>query len=397
MRVLVTSAKSRIAYNILKSLSNRGLQVFLGDSAPLSMSFYSKYSAGHFFYPSPFIDQENFIKCLINKIFDLKINVLLPVCEELFLVSKYRKELSKHVNMAIPEYSQILTAHNKDKWVPIAEQLGIPVPQMYTVSQLMNNPRIFDSLKFPVFIKPKQGGGGWGINLYSSSEALKKALAENRHQALGWDRFFVQEKVRGPTHCVAMLFSHGDLRAKVGYEQLREYPIGAGQATLRISKRNEKAEAYLTKFLEHLGWHGICQADFVVDKQTGIPYLIDINPRFWGSLFQAIASNVDFPYLTYQIAIYGDVEPVTDFTAGVKTRWVGGDLRTFFPLLKKARNRIHFVSDFLDPSKNLISCDDFSLDDPLPFLCWALDSILRVVKNRSFSPAPSDSLEGIWE
>ncbi len=117
-----------------------------------------------------------------------------------------------------------------------------------------------------------------------------------------------------------MLLNQGQMRAKVAYKQLRDYPVTGGQATMRVSIRSYKAEAYLQQLLESLHWHGVCQADFVVDKHSEVPYLIDLNPRLWGSLAQAIASGVDFPYLIYRLAREGDVAPVEKITRKITVR-----------------------------------------------------------------------------
>jgi len=397
MTVLVTNARSRIAYNITKSIGKKGIKVHTADSTPLSMSFYSRYSKSHFIYPSPYSRQDQFIDCLIEKIKEQGTEVLLPVYEETYLISKFKDKLTPYVKMVLPDYSQILIAHNKDRWLPIARRLSIPVPPTTDLSEIRKDPTLIDRLKFPLILKPKQGGGGWGIRLLNHPEEIKELLCDKYHHELPLDRLFVQEKIDGPTICVAILFRHGEPRAKVAYELLREYPIGAGQATLRVTRRNENAERYFTDLLRHLEWHGICQADFVLDKGTGIPYLVDINPRFWGSVIQGIASGVDFPYLAYQIAVHGDVEPVHDFKSGVVTRWIGGDLRTFFPLLEKSHDKMRFVLDFFGANRRRAFYDDLSLSDPVPFFCWLLEAFLRIVRDRSFSPEPHDSLTGVWK
>jgi predicted ATP-grasp superfamily ATP-dependent carboligase len=192
-----------------------------------------------------------------------------------------------------------------------------------------------------------------------------------------------------------MLFSHGQLRGKVAYRQLREYPVFGGQATCRISVSNKTAENSLQKLLEHFVWHGVCQADFVVDMKTKIPYLIDINPRFWGSLAQGIAAGVDFPNLIYQIAINGDVTPVTEFQEGVMTRWVGGELRGFFQHFVRAKGKISFMHQFFWPGETTVLCDDFSLKDPAPFIVWGLDALFRIAKYRKYYSG--EYLSGVWE
>jgi len=395
MRVLVTNAKNRIAYNIVRSLATKGVEIYCADFVPRAMSFYSKYSSGHFVYPSPFRNQEQFVECLIDKIKELKIDVLIPVYEELFLVAKFKDRFTQYVKMALPEYSQILTAHNKDQWEPIASCLQIPVPKTFAIEKFVADPGLIARLPFPLLIKPKQGGGGWGIKRVASAAEFKDFLAAGSHEGLPWERFLVQEFIEGDTLCVAMVFSHGQLRGKVAYRQIREYPVFGGQATCRVSVSNPIAEDNLQRLLEQLEWHGVCQADFIVDKATQVPYLIDINPRFWGSLAQGIASGVDFPNLIYQIALNGDVAPVAGFQVGVMTRWLGGELRGVLHHLSKAEGKLAFFNDFLFPSTDTTLYDDISFEDPIPFLMWGGDAFMRMLKN--VHVRPHDSLEGIWE
>jgi predicted ATP-grasp superfamily ATP-dependent carboligase len=187
------------------------------------------------------------------------------------------------------------------------------------------------------------------------------------------------------------------MRAKVAYKQLRDYPVTGGQATMRVSIRSEIAESRLEQLLESLNWHGVCQADFVVDKHTQVPYLIDLNPRLWGSLAQAIASGVDFPYLIYRLAREGDVETVAGFKTGVVTRWIGGECGGFLPHFKRSPSKWHFVKEFFFPPTRATLYDDFSLTDPRPLFVWFADALLKAVKYRSLRAVSHESLEGIWE
>lgn len=353
------------------------------------MSFSSRYSKSHFIYPSPFKEQEAFIDCLIENIKRLKAQALIPVYEETFLIAKHKTRLEKHVKMAVSDYEQILTAHNKDRWSRVALVLGIPIPQSYPIAQAK---AAAQSLHYPVLLKPAQGGGGWAITQANSPEELLRLLEGNDVAGVGQERFFAQEKITGEVHCVAMLMSRGQYRAKVAYKQLRDYPVTGGQATLRISIRSEEAERNLQKLLEHLQWHGVCQADFIVDAKTGTPYLIDLNPRFWGSLAQAIASGVDFPYLYYKLIMDGDVETVAGFKTGVVTRWLGGDLMGFLPHLRASKSRLAFLEGFFFPEKRPEYYDDFSLADPLPFFTWTSDMLIR-----KLTGTRHEGLDGIWE
>jgi predicted ATP-grasp superfamily ATP-dependent carboligase len=395
MSVIVTNARNRIAYNVVRSLGQRGVVVHTADFVPRSMSFASRYSKEHFIYPSPFRDPEGFLRRLAEQIARLNAQVLIPVFEETFLIAKHKERLSPPVSMVVPDYSQILLAHNKRDWEPLARRLEIPVPASYSPEELRHGGA--RELRYPVFIKPKQGGGAWGIQEVASAPILDELLARESYVGKSWDRFFVQEKIVGHTHCVAMLFNKGQLRARVGYRQLRDYPAKGGQATLRVSVRHDAAERSFQRLLEELQWHGPCQADFIVDAATDVAYLIDINPRLWGSLTQAIASGVDFPYLIYRLACEGDIAPVTSFQTGVVTRWIGGELAALPYRLRHARSKREVLTDFFFPRTPAALFDDFSMSDPLPFLVWTLDAVSRAARFRSVQPATHDSLDGVWE
>jgi len=396
MSVIVTNAKSRIAYTVARSLSRKNISVTSADSSKTAMTFVSRYSSSHFVYPSPYKTPQDFIECLQRKILELKSNVLIPTYEETFLISKYKHKFESEIRFVLPNYDQILIAHNKDKWSPLAAKCGVPTPKTYAAHELIENSDLRNKINFPVLIKPKQGGGGWAIQEFKSKEDLEKYIEGNDNQGLSWERFFIQEKIDGETICVAMLFNKGKCRAKISYRQLRNFPTNTGQATLRISQSEPEAEEYLNKMLETMNWHGVCQADFVKDKYTGRPYLIDINPRLWGALAQGIEAGVDFPYLLYKIAMDGDVNPVMGFKEGIVTRWLGGDIRAFFPSIKISKNRLIFLKRYFWDDLVNVACDDISISDPLPFLFWSYsiisDKLLEAVGKKRV-----EVLEGIWK
>lgn len=244
MTGIVTNAKSRIAYNIVRSLGKKGIEVYTSDFVPFAMSSYSRYSKGSFQYPSPFLDDNKFINCIISYIRHLNANVLIPGYEETFLISRHKDRFLNNVKMVILDYDQILIAHSKDKWISIAKELDIPIPKTFTIHKIQRKPSIILDLTFPVLIKPNQGGGDWAIMQVNCPSDLETLINQDTFKGLSWSRSLVQEKIEGDTHFVAMLFRKGEYKAKVTYKQLRDYPPKQGQATLRESIHNEQAEHY---------------------------------------------------------------------------------------------------------------------------------------------------------
>jgi len=164
-----------------------------------------------------------------------------------------------------------------------------------------------------------------------------------------------------------------------------------------VSLSNEEADGYFERFLADLNRHGVCQADFMVDPQTGRPYLIDVNPRFWGGLAQAVAAGVDFPYLVYRMAVDGDIKPVRDFRTEVVTRWLGGDVGTFLPLLRMVKHKMAFLKEFARTGKNVDLYDYVGSGIFMPFLTWLGVTAYNMIRYRTADWPASDALERIWK
>jgi hypothetical protein len=123
---------------------------------------------------------------------------------------------------------------------------------------------------------------------------------------------------------VTVLFDHGRPVARLTYRNVRSFPRETGASALRESVPLPDAEEAAVKLLSHLDWHGIAELDFRRGRD-GRSYLIEVNPRFFGGLPQAIAANVDYPHLLYRIACGEkiDEQPEVDYEARTETPVTG--------------------------------------------------------------------------
>jgi predicted ATP-grasp superfamily ATP-dependent carboligase len=103
--------------------------------------------------------------------------------------------------------------------------------------------------------------------------------------------------------------------------------------------------------------------EFKVDPRDGTPKLMEINPRFWGSLALAVAAGVNFPYLLLRMARGENFKPVEHYALGKKARWLlPGDLLHFIHNPQRTRLQPPFFK-FWDRETVY---DILSLKDPLP-------------------------------
>jgi predicted ATP-grasp superfamily ATP-dependent carboligase len=83
--------------------------------------------------------------------------------------------------------------------------------------------------------------------------------------------------------------------------------------------------------------------EFKIDRDSGIPKLMETNGRFWGSLPLAIAAGVDFPHLYYKLASGEAVNPCLTYQQGVVSRNLIGDLKNLFSVLF-VKNRMRSIA-----------------------------------------------------
>jgi predicted ATP-grasp superfamily ATP-dependent carboligase len=122
--------------------------------------------------------------------------------------------------------------------------------------------------------------------------------------------------------------------------------------------------------LTNLKWYGVAMVEFKYDPRDNQPKLLEINPRFWGSLELAIKAGVNFPYLLYKVVMDEEIEPVMKYKLGVRCRWLlPGDLCHFLANPKRFSLQPSFFKFYGT------AYDILSWRDPLPVLGTLLSGL----------------------
>lgn len=384
MLVLVTNASSPKGLVVTRSLGKKGLVVTTTDHERFSPTFFSKYSTNHFLSPAPERAQSDFVSTILKNVKKRKIDVLMPVnSTETLLISKYKDKFTPHTKVPFEDYHKMVQINDKNEVMKIAAELDIRIPKTYNIGHTTDIKGFSESLEYPVVIKLRNATSSIGVSYaHSASEfVLKYKQTIQKFNLAASDYPIVQEYIPGTGYGVSMLFNQGDIRAIFTHKRLREYPITGGPSTLRESVRHPEMENAAKKLLEHVGWHGIAMVEFKIDDRTNKPVLIEINPRFWGSIYQAVASGVDFPYLLYEMAVEGDVKPVFNYKVGVKTRFLLNDFRALFSTLKNdPNNRSQTLKEILKFRGDELYYDTMSIDDILPSMMFVYMGAKKLFK-----------------
>ena len=369
MRVFVTDVQRRKAVPIIRTLGKKGVAVTGGEVSRLAMGAFSKYCKRFVAYPSPTETPELFIDFLLNYLRQHPHDVIFPLDDvPLFLCVQHKEALSKYVHVPAPNLETTLIALDKAETLKFAMENGIPCPRTYFIKDLQKLRFLSEIIPYPAVIKPRLSSGSRGIAYVRKKEDFISTY-EQVHKNYPYP--IVQEwiPVGGDAFGVSVLFDQKtELKAVFVHKRLREYPVSGGPSTLRISVENYELQEMAVHLLKALKWYGVAMVEFKVDPRDSVPKLMEINPRFWGSVQLAIVAGVDFPFFLYQIATGQQIEPVLKYKLGVKCRWlIPGDVLHFLSNPNRFQLKPSFFQ-FWGTYYDILSLDDMG---PLFGFCFA--------------------------
>lgn len=355
MKVFVTDASYKHTLGAVRSLGSKGIYVIAGSTSSHSLSFYSKYCSEHVVYPDPKREDE-FVSFMLDYVKKNKIDVLLPISYlATTALSKHKAEFDGLTKLPVADYSSMEVAADKNQTMNFAASQGIKVPRMYAKGD--------DVVSYPVVVKGLMESGK--VSYANSSDDLSSLDLQNS---------LIQEYISGVGYGFFALLNKGQPRAIFMHKRIREYPVTGGPSTVAESIYDPDLKRQGLELLQALNWHGVAMVEFKKDSRDGKFKLMEINPKFWGSLDLAIASGVDFPYLTVKMAVEGDIEPVFEYETGIRFRWLFPDDSLY--LLSNPGSLGTFIRDFFHEKTKT----NIWLCDIMPNILQVCDTPRQVIK-----------------
>jgi len=368
--VLITDGNERSALAATRALGRCGIPVYVGADSPASLAGCSRYCAGTFEYPSPWKYPQEYTASVLQSAKRFDVAVLLPMTDvAVELIGSRSQDLEGTVAIPIPSLSQYRHLSNKYELTHWAMMNGVPVPETLFLHDGAVEKMLDHITQWPVIVKPGSSllnrNGRWvktSVHMARNTDELLHLYEEHWYLK---QPSLIQQRIVGEGQGLFGLFSQGRPLALFAHRRLREKPPGGGVSVLRESiPLAQPVTDYAVKILQSAQWHGVAMVEFKVDRESGVPYLIEVNGRFWGSLQLAIDAGVNFPWLTYQLAAAGRLESAeTSYRVGVKSRWFLGDLDQLLLRLWKSDEQLGLAPG--SPTKGRAVRDFFTWTDPL--------------------------------
>ncbi|MFW9965145.1 MAG: ATP-grasp domain-containing protein [Candidatus Sifarchaeia archaeon] len=365
--VLLTDGSFKHTLATVRSLGGHGLEVSVADSSSIAQSFFSKYCRNRYRIPRPSWSPIEYIKTLREILQNKHHDVLLPIgWEANYYISKYVDLLNSYTKIPIVNHETMSIAANKDMTMKYAKRVGITIPKTFSPKSVEEIEGLVQEQEFPYVVK---GSTDSGHVIYAKDIQELKWSFEKLKQF----RPIIQEYVDGYGCGFFALYDNGKCIAEFMHKRVREFPPTGGPSVAAMSYFSPALRKQGRQLLDSLKWHGVAMVEFKRDAKDGKYKLIEVNPKFWGSLELAMASGVDFPYLAYKLANEEKQIPQISYRKGVVFRWpFPGD---FLNALST-----HTISRFFSSFGNLEIHDDIRISDigPLPIqLIITINSIRK--------------------
>ncbi|MDX2457717.1 MAG: ATP-grasp domain-containing protein [Gammaproteobacteria bacterium] len=291
--VLIPDGESVFSLAVLHGLSqaDEKFRVHLISQNRCSPVRFSRYIESFTLCPE---EDEARLHCILRAIRERGIDILLPVHElGLKFVVKHKTRLESLVRIPpIADADSFALVSDKGRLAHFLEAHNLASPCTLRYIPPHDVPDL-TALQFPALIKPAEGANGRGIKRFETASSL---LEYFEAEAVDED-YIIQNYIDGYDIDCSVLCSDGEILA---YTIQKGLAVGCGdyQAPTEIEFLHDQAVYDLvSRMLRKLSWSGVAHIDLRYDAVSGKINIIEINPRYWGSLPGSLIAGVNFPHL----------------------------------------------------------------------------------------------------
>ena len=247
-----------------------------------------------------------------------------------------------------PAYYQ--TSVEKTLLPAAAAALGVRVPAYAVIGDLAAAEAFAACHGYPVVLKRNHSTAGDGVEIVESREQLASALATLARTLpavladAGSTRLLIQERIPGTIHYENTAAWRGTRIGGFAVERLQYEDIKGPAAVIRCY-HSAQIRDFSAKLVQGFGMTGLFATEYMIHRDTGDAYLLEINRRLTPGMHVGSRINVDLCALLYS-ALHGT--PLTtrrDTDAG--DQWIN----------------VHFPQEWLrDPASPYLR--DYPVDVP---------------------------------
>jgi predicted ATP-grasp superfamily ATP-dependent carboligase len=370
--VLLTLGRLPKGLDLARSFRLAGFRVVVADPFRWHLMRVSNAVSKSYQVTAPNADPERYLDELAAIIRREQVSVVVPVSEETMYVAALKDRIAPDILVYAMPQANLLALHDKQRFIEIANDIGLPVPETYRLS----DPRAGKLVESGDYVlKPINSCAGKGVEIKtkgtpppSGSDAASMII--QRHVA-GWQA------------CSFSMVHEGRVMLTLVYRgTIMTGTVAVGFE--RIDGRTGIKE-WVETFVGQTGCSGFIAFDFIIGED-GQPYAIECNPR--------VTSGIHF--LPTDIIAPMMLNPHRTMPPRLR---VARHFQQFWPSLTETQARIFRLSDFTRHLKSLFRSRDVTWQwrDPLPFLLMPFTSMkmlwTAMTTEKTLGEAATDDIE----
>lgn len=259
--VLVTLGRLPKGLDLIRSFRALGWRVVVADPYRNHLARVSRAVAKTYHLPAPHSAPQAYCHALLEIITQEKVDLVLPVSEDILYVSLLNDVLPSHVRLLSMPHEEIAALHDKYEFIQRARKIGLPVPETARLSEPY---AAVIASRDDYVVKPRHSCAGYGVSFH-----VWNSQRPNRLGAI------LQRAIRGQEFSTCAFAHHGHVLGQAIYRST----LQSGTVAVGFERvEHDAIEEWVTRFVSATGWSGFISFDFIVDH-TGTPFAIECNPR----------------------------------------------------------------------------------------------------------------------
>ncbi|MBX9899220.1 MAG: ATP-grasp domain-containing protein [Burkholderiaceae bacterium] len=267
-KVLILGGRAPVALDHARRFAHQGWDVFVSDSVPCRLSGWSNAVKDSISLTSARYDPRAFVKELSVAVTRHKIDLIVPTCEEVFFLSRYRDALPKLVAIAVDDFEKLRLLHSKWKFQDIARECGGNPPRSILVRTIEQAREWFGVV--PLVLKPEYSRFGVHVRIHPNGVPVNEAELGD------FGDWVAQEYVSGTELCSYSIAYKGRLTAHCVYHP--RHRLGKSSSFYFAPREAAGIRKFVEKFVTRIGFTGQISFDWI-ESVDGKLSVIECNPR----------------------------------------------------------------------------------------------------------------------
>jgi predicted ATP-grasp superfamily ATP-dependent carboligase len=349
---------------MVRALRAVGYAPWLAGHDAHTYAIRSRTTAGTVQVPDPSLDDEGFVRELAAAAVRLSAAAVLPSEDTHLMALAGREADFAGIVLGVPSWQRVDWATDKELLIKLSAAANLRTPP--TMKVMRGDTEAVSKFGFPAVLKPLRSRirNPDGTMSARSARYVSAGQAEEAADSLSDEGALVQPYVPGRLISVSGVSWKGELVCALHQISTRIWPVRCGgSAYAETITPDAELELGVGRLLQSIGWSGLFQAQFIRDARNA-HYLIDLNPRVYGSLTLAVAAGLNLPGIWVDLLL-GRRRHVGDYSVGTRFRNEEKDVRALAQMLVDGE-RLGALRECM-PRRDTTHAV-FSIRDPMPLL-----------------------------